>query len=390
LIRLAQNLLRRGHEVKILTTDPGFDSDIVDRISVPKGIAILNRNINRIVPNYFSFSAQEILRKIKAYNPDIINIHWTHGHTIPIGIIPQLHKHYRIFWSIHDLWPITKNSFFEYTGGKSLASMNKATLRGKLKRLRVIPNVLFDYKVRLLSDLPIRTISPSKWLQQKVEASRVFRSAVNLHIPNGVDTDTFRPLDKNSVRDKYTVPGDHYVVLFLAANLADERKGFYYFVKAINQLCALNPALGGRITVALVGGDERAGGEFSGVNVRCLGSTRDVSQLVDYYNLADIFVSTSLADNFPSTSLESSACGTPIVAFDVGGVAEIVIDASTGLLADSGNVTRLAECMNRLFTDGRLLGEMGAACRSYVETEFGMDQFVDRYVAEFRAERAPA
>jgi len=223
-------------------------------------------------------------------------------------------------------------------------------------------------------------------LRALVNESPVFRSSINHHIPNGVDTEVFRGLDRHQVRARYGIPQDQFVVLFLAANLGDERKGFYYFVKAVEHLRTTRPELMARTTIMLVGGNSQGAEQYLRGDVKLLGGTRDVSQLVEYYNLANVFVSTSLADNFPSTSLESCACGTPVVAFNVGGVPEIVVDGKTGLLAESKDFTAVAGNIGQILDHADLQEEMRKNCREHVSANFSMKKFVDSYIEQFESE----
>ena len=158
----------------------------------------INKIVNRIIPNYFSLIIFQLSKEIQTYNPDVINIHWTHGPTIPIQIIPRLNKKWPVFWTIHDLWPVTTNTFCEDVTGKTFTKQNKTLIQKMktlihkiLQRIEFTPPVLFQYKIWLLSKADIHTISPSNWLLKKVNASPVFRSATNHHVPNGVDCRCF-------------------------------------------------------------------------------------------------------------------------------------------------------------------------------------------------------
>ncbi len=383
LMRLANRLQARGEEVRILTTSSGYDSELIRSALLPPGIAAVNRTFNKLVPNYFSLAYFPLLREIRKFNPDVINIHWTHGTTIPIQLIAKLAGIWPVFWTLHDMWPITKNTSFEYSGGMALREQ-PLTLKKRLKkRLTLMPDLLFDYKIRTLGSADIHTISPSAWLQHKAMQSPVFSSATHHHIPNGVDIDIFRPLDRAALRKAYGIGEDQKVVLFLSARLDDQRKGFYYYAKALEHLREVDPGLIGNLVTLLIGKNSAEASEHLSGAAMNLGSTRDVSTLVEYYNLADVFVSASIADNFPSTSLESSACGTPVVAFDVGGLAEIVVHNETGLLAENKNAVALAENLRNLLNDRDLQQRLSAGCREHAVNQLGMEKFVSSYLTLF-------
>ncbi|MFC1771779.1 glycosyltransferase [Pseudomonadota bacterium] len=382
--RLAARLKQDGHQVQILTTSKGFDSDIIKSVRLTQGRNFVNRIVNRIIPNYFSLIIFQLLKEIQIYNPDVINIHWTHGQTIPIQIISQLSKKWPVFWTIHDLWPVTINTFCEDVNGKTFTEQDKTLIQKVLQRIVFNPQILFQYKVWLLSKADIHTISPSKWLLKKVNASPVFRSATNHHVPNGVDCHVFRPLDQSDLRKKYSVDLNCKVILFLSANIINPGKGFYYFAKALERLKASNPQLADNVTTLLVGENSEEANKYLPTKVKNLGSTKDASRLAEYFNLADVFVSASIADNFPSTLLESSASGTPVVAFDVGGVSEIVIDNTTGLLSKSKDISALSSNLERMLIDNELLETLSKNCRNYVVNSFSMDKFVNSYIEIFK------
>lgn len=384
LARLAGHLEQDGHIVHIITTTPGYDSDIIKSVGLPIGVRQLNRIFNKFVPNYFSLIYPLLLKEIQTIDPDVINVHWTHGATIPISIIPKLNETWPVLWTLHDEWPITVNTYFEYVKGDVLLEHKKSMFQILKKQLKLNSKLLYRHKVKTLGNQHIRTISPSKWLQQKVEKSPVFQAATNLHIPNGVDTELFKPLDGSRLRNKYGIADSEKVVLFLSANAADERKGLYYFVEAMECLKKYITDELGSITTVLVGKNSTGVNKLLPGKVVNLGSTNDVQKLAEYYNLADVFVSASIADNFPSTLLESLACGTPIVAFDVGGVSEIAIHGKTGLLAESRNINDMATRIYEVLINKTLRSELSANCRSYALECFNMDKFVDSYLSIFQ------
>lgn len=384
LIRLADQLKQNGHNVHIITTTPGYDSDIIKSVRLPIGVRQLNRIFNKFIPNYFSLIYPLLLKEIQTIDPDVINVHWTHGATIPISLISKLNETRPVLWTLHDEWPITANTYFEYVKGDVLLEHKKSMLQIFKQQLKFSSKLLYRYKVRTLGNQHIRTISPSRWLQQKVENSPVFLASTNFHIPNGVDTELFRPLDRSRLRNKYGIADSEKVVLFLSANTADERKGLYYFVKAMECLKKEFADKLGSITTVLVGRNSDGINKLLPGKVVNLGSTNEVYKLAEYYNLTDVFVSASIADNFPSTLLESLACGTPIVAFDVGGVSEIAIHGKTGLLAESRNINDMATCIYEVLINRTLRSELSANCRSYALECFSMDKFVDSYLSIFQ------
>jgi glycosyltransferase involved in cell wall biosynthesis len=98
----------------------------------------------------------------------------------------------------------------------------------------------------------------------------------------------------------------------------------------------------------------------------------------------DIAALTSTSEGLPNAMLEAEAAGRPVVATDVGGMREVVLDEVTGLLVSSGDRTALALALVRLADDPSLRERMGGAGRKHVESAFGMDRFVREFSELYR------
>ncbi len=98
----------------------------------------------------------------------------------------------------------------------------------------------------------------------------------------------------------------------------------------------------------------------------------------ELYSLSDVFIIPSRAENFPCTILESLASGTPVIASDVGGIAE-QIDADTGWLFDMGNAERLAEIIDALPDNKGRLHIMNGRCRKRAEDSFSEEKMLKEY-----------
>ena len=102
------------------------------------------------------------------------------------------------------------------------------------------------------------------------------------------------------------------------------------------------------------------------------------------YSAADIFVSPTLADVFGLVLLESMACGTPMVSFDVGGVPELVRPGVTGLLAKPEDPNDLSLKIVELLEDDILRKKMAQRCREIAVTEYSIELQAKRYIEVYR------
>jgi glycosyltransferase involved in cell wall biosynthesis len=106
----------------------------------------------------------------------------------------------------------------------------------------------------------------------------------------------------------------------------------------------------------------------------------DNHNIFDFLSLHDIMVMPSRAESFGVAALEAGAVGLPVIASNVGGVPEVVIDGRTGILVTPGDASGLAEAIVRLADDADLRKKMGTAGRKYVSDRYRWENCLDRMV----------
>lgn len=189
-------------------------------------------------------------------------------------------------------------------------------------------------------------------------------------IPPGVDTSKFHPIPNARARE-WIGSYDDKTVLFVGR--IDPVKGLDTWFRAMKLVVDQDPTLRTRMCVCLIGGDLdddpdpdsemgrlQALKEELGIGdiVTFLGGRAQAS-LPFYYSAADAVVMPSRYESFGLAALESMACGTPVVASDVGGLSYLIRDGVTGFLVPEGNAERFAEKISLLLHDTKLRNEMG-------------------------------
>ena len=184
-----------------------------------------------------------------------------------------------------------------------------------------------------LSKLTI--VAPSVWMKSIVGKSFLAEYPICV-IGNGVDTSTFRPLDKGNVfQDKYEIE-DKFIILGVAYQWT-ESKGF-------NEFLRLAKVLPSEFKVVLIGVSEV---QLQSLPKEVLGIPKvgNALELANLYSAADVFVNLTLDDNLPTVNLEAIACGTPVITYDTGGCAE-TIDSGSGIVVPAGNFDRLLDAIS--------------------------------------------
>ncbi len=199
--------------------------------------------------------------------------------------------------------------------------------------------------------------------------------------PPGVDTTTFRPLDRDACRQELGL-GPERVILFVGR--VDRIKGLDTLLYSV---AACTTAADRGVRLLVVGGSRDAEtGEIP--RLRRLASTLGIApdvrfvgsvspdRLPVYYNAADLCAIPSAYESFGMVATEAMACGTPVVGFRVGGLAGTIQDAQTGFLAEPGIVTDFTAKL-RMALESTDLAAMGVhACWSV--QRYSWDSVVDR------------
>jgi glycosyltransferase involved in cell wall biosynthesis len=196
-------------------------------------------------------------------------------------------------------------------------------------------------------------------------------------IPNGVDTQRFRPRDKSAIRKSLGI-ADHEVVIGAAGRLTPV-KGFDTLIEAASRL--YESGIAARVLIAGEGPERNrlqaliteAG---LGRQIQLLGLRNDLASL---YSAFDVFVLSSLREGSPGVVLEAMASECPVVATAVGGVPEIIQDRRSGLLVPPGDAESLASSLAELLGNGSQRDLLAHSGRARVQDRFSLDRIADQY-----------
>jgi hypothetical protein len=172
-------------------------------------------------------------------------------------------------------------------------------------------------------------------------------------------------------------------LLFGAIDGAEKRKGFAELTDAM-KTCRENEAfqelLRKNQVRLLCFGSPNDQLESMGIPVVSLGRLGSDEDIRDAYSAADIFLLPSLEDNLPNTILESMSCGTPVVAFHVGGVPDMITDGVNGLLVKAFDTQKMGEAIVSLLVDPEKRSAMGKACRERAIRDYALDVQAGNYL----------
>jgi glycosyltransferase involved in cell wall biosynthesis len=201
------------------------------------------------------------------------------------------------------------------------------------------------------------------------------------HIPHGIDTDVYQPLDPEQCRSLLGVPAGKKVLMFAAPNLKHFWKGGDLLLKALQSLPA---SLKAETVLLLLGNGGDAIAETAGIETVDLGYVSNDRLKAIAYSAADLFVSPTRAEAFGLVLLESIACGTPVVSFAVGGVPDLARPGITGYLAEPENPQDLCNGVVELLEDESTRHLLSKQCRAVAIKEYNFELHLQRYIDLYR------
>jgi len=325
-------------------------------------------------PEIIPFELPFILRRLKEHKYDILHFHDLSSAISPLTLM-YLARKVPIVWTIHDCSAFTGGCLYPMDCEKFKTNCFNCPQAGVWPIDSKIDLVFFSrwIKKQLHKNKNIHLITPSQWMADTAYSSNMLRVKPTV-IPNGVDTNMYKALNKNELRKKLNIPKDRFVILLSAGHILDERKGTKYAIEAIIRIKDINPYL---ILVGLV--DKKAKELFDGIDYYEAGYLSTDKDLNEHYAVADIFLFCSLADNQPLSILETMASGTPIVGFKTGGIPEMVEQDRTGLLVNQYDINGLEKALRNSY-NSKSYKKWSKNARMKAEKEYSYKQLLNNHV----------
>ena len=347
-MRLHKSMLNAGIDSTFFCLNRNINDD--ERIlTVNKATRIHYRIVNFIFQRFFRktflsskkglFSNMKYGYKFGKYislnDYDVIYIHWVNDGFLSFEGLEEICKTgKKIFWFMHDMFPITGGchysfecSLYEEDCGKKNCPYIKSIYNFANWQLKTKRKLLDKYN-------NLSFVAPSKWLYDCTRVSSIAKEHNVYYIPNLLDSNVFRPLDKDFSREVLNLPKDKKIILFGADSaFKNPYKGFEYLVSSLNILYNEEDLNREDIELVIFGSSYNKQIEkMLPFKTHFMGYLHDSYTISLLYNSANVFCIPSLAENYANTILESLHCHTPVVGFNVGGIPDLVCD-ETGYLA---------------------------------------------------------
>ncbi|RDU63995.1 glycosyltransferase family 4 protein [Helicobacter sp. MIT 14-3879] len=389
-VRLHKALLQFGIDSIILTNNKTIDIPSIIRVAKTKPqklleklrpalsqlpLIIYKRKHKEIFsPNIAIFNPKNkaLLKMLDELKPDIIHLHWIESGFLNIKDL--LYFNAPIIWSMHDSNP--------YTGGCHYVAPSCTKANIECKKCPLLNSnynydlsyLTFKRKQKTYTKLKNLTIiGLSSWITDCAKKSALLKDKQIINLPNPIDTEVYKPISKETAKDLLGINKDTKIIAFGAISATSiKRKGYRELREALSLLKNKS-----NIKLVVFGSSNKE--DIERIKTIYMGHLYDDISLRIIYSLSDVFVAPSLAENLSNAIMESLACGTPVIAFDIGGNKDMIKHLYNGYLAKPYDINDLARGIEWILESNNYKNISNNAIKS-VKEKFDSKLITNKYI----------
>ena len=340
-------------------------------------------NYYNILSNKFGFQYDFIPSNLflnkELKKTNIFQFYNLHGGFFSLGTIKKLSKIAPIILRFSDYWPLTGHC--AYPGDCS----KWKKICTECPNLSTYPSIgldqtqrLWKKKKKIFSNIDITLIVPTQKMYNEVKNSLFFKNKEIYKIPNGIDINSFFFEDKTFAKKSLKIP-NIFTVLFIAhVAFNNYRKGTHLLERLLNKFKDEK-----NIQFLIVGNDSFKWRKLGYKNIYTYDFTENIKEKKLIFCASDCKILTSINENFPNVILESMACGTPVVAFESGGIKEIISN-DNGMLVEKENIEKMEDNIRHLKKNYSLFKKLSSNAMKTIKAEFSSEVEIKKYIQIYK------
>lgn len=338
----------------VIHSNPGLKKLAAWYNEYSERLTFIPKAVNKDVRFYFSLGTigQDLSTIPFIKEADVIHLHWINKGFLSFGFIEKLIQLGKpIVWTMHDMWPFTGGCHYS---GSCTHFKNSCGDCWYLKNgnSKDLSTELFSIKKAFYDQNPnIIFTCPSQWLLNLGKQSTLLKNQQICHIPNTINLQEYKPLNQEVCRKKLKLPIHKKLIFFIAMNIRDKRKGMEEFRYSIDLYLKNHPKIAADTELVIMGKNKGNSNIDFPLKTYYLSQTTNPELIKEAYNACDLVAVPSLQDNFPNTVLEAMACGIPVIAFQTGGIPEMIKHKQTGYIAKKANCEDFAKGIDWILKD---------------------------------------
>ena len=307
--------------------------------------------------NSLNKQLDKILYQIK---PEIINMHNLHSANWPVSLVHTALKFAPVSWTLHDCWSFLGGFYPRYSSKPNQNQLSAIESFWKIQKSTRSKNTL-------------GAITPSSWMGKEALSSHWSGLKVET-VRNPIPESFFQERDRTGCKKALGLPVDKAIILCIAGNLEEERKGG----SILRTILSSTPRE--KLHFLIIGNGLINPRQE---NCTCLGLVKDQVTLQIAYNAADMLLHPAPIDNLPNTIAESMSCGTPVLAFNTGGIPDVVIPNKSGWLVNTIYTEALLKKLVYI-VNTKAFNTMRKSTKEIAHHFFDSKEIAEKYITFFK------
>ena len=273
------------------------------------------------------FYGTDITKESVTRDADVIVLHWVNSF-ISYKVVDKLKRLDKpIIWIMHDMWVFTGGCHYDWYCGKYTQTCKNCPL-AKNRWGQFLAEKNLQRKKEIYGDGSIVFVGPGKEVVENARKSIATSVSDVKYIPNPVDIEIYRPLDRKKAKHRFCLEDGKTAILFGAVKAKhDVHKGYSDLKRMLNESDTK------RMCLVVFGNCDRDRELEKMIEVHYLGYISDEKQMAELYNASDLYITPSEEETFGQTVAEALACDTPVLAYRIGGISDMVRHRENGYLA---------------------------------------------------------
>lgn len=289
---------------------------------------------------------------------DIIHLHWVANFIDYQSFFNHISK--PVIWTLHDKNPV-------------MGGLHLFIDKSRKNNIQKIEQEYQLHKYRILNQYSkLFIVAPSSSLMQFSKATLPTKKHYNIYNP--VNTENFRVYVQQYAKKLLGFDINKILILSFAYNKVVHHKGTDLLIQAIKKVNKQT------VDFTLIGQTDIC---VSLENTNITQKITDNRLLAIWYSAADAFIISSREENLPNTMLEAMACGTPVISFPVGGMAEIIKNGFNGILANQISAASLAEAIEQFIERKNKFNR--EKIREFARQNFAPEKIANKYIELYKS-----
>lgn len=383
---LNRHLRKLGHSADLAVLHASLGENHVFELAQGPLISRINPRLTKLeerlgLQSLLPVASLSLYRDPRYLKADLVHLQVPHGvPMLSLFNLPIMSRQKAMLWTIHDPWLSTGHCIYPLDCNRWQTGCGKCPdLSRHISVSRDRTHFMWRIKKTILQHSKLHLVLASPWMMQFVAQSPILRHLPRHHIPHGVDTEIYKPGNKDRCRQELGIPLDAQVLLFRVPPPANTFKGVEQIKAALAALQLKRPTW--LLVLDEIGRLEELRSKYQ---IMELGWLNDSLKIAKVFAAADVFLMPSSAEAFGLMAVEAMASGTPVIVAQGTALPQVVQAPRGGLAVPQNDAPALAAAIESIFDAPALKQKLIENALEIVRENYTVELYVQRHLELYK------